>query len=247
MTMISYQLYGSRNWDLSETLGMLSRAGYKYVEGYRDLFTSEKDLPKALENAGISMPTLHFGLEQLEADPDAAFALCRSVGADTIYAPYLEEAERPVNRGGWLAFAERLQDAAKLTAAAGLKFGWHNHDFELVDLGEGETPLDLLAEAAPDVSLELDLGWVVRAGLDPLTLIEAYGARITAAHIKDVAFDGENTEEDGWSDVGFGQINWRPIHAALQEAGVIRYVIEHDNPSDHERFATRSLKTVKDL
>lgn len=245
--MISYQLYGSRNWELTETLNMLSKAGFQYVEGYRDLFSADADLSAVLDGAGLSMPTLHFGLNDLEADPVAAFALCASVGADTIYAPYLDEADRPQDKAGWIEFAERLQAAAKLVTAAGLSFGWHNHDFELIDLGEGVTPLDIIAKTAPDVSLELDLGWVVRAGLDPVSLIKSFGPRISAAHIKDVAPIGENADEDGWSDVGFGQIDWMAVHAALQEAGVQRYVIEHDNPSDHERFATRSLATVKTL
>lgn len=247
MTLISYQLYGSRNWALPETLKMLETAGYKYVEGYRDLFEGDVDLAEALTSAGLTMPTMHFGLEQLEADPDSAIALCRVVGADTIYGPYLAEADRPTDKAGWTAFAKRLQAAAQPLVAAGLKFGWHNHDFELVDLGNGETPLDVMLETAPELSLELDLGWVVRAGQDPLALIKAYGARISAAHIKDVAAEGENQNEDGWSDVGFGQIDWGAVHAALQAAGVTRYVIEHDNPSDHERFATRSLATVQSL
>jgi len=106
-------------------------------------------------------------------------------------------------------------------------------------------PLDLMMAAAPDLTLELDLGWVLRAGQDPVAWIEKYAGRIAAAHIKDIAPAGENADEDGWADVGHGVQNWAPIHAALQAAGVTHYVVEHDNPADHTRFASRSLAAVQ--
>lgn len=245
MTTISYQLYCSRNWPLTDTLAMLAEAGYAHVEGYRALFSDRPTLPDDLKAAGLTMPSMHYGVEDIEADTQGAIALSRAVGATAIYGPYLDEADRPTDRAGWELFAKRLAEAAKPLQDAGLTFGWHNHDFELVDLGGGETPLDVIVAAAPDLKLELDLGWVLRAGKDPVTMIKTYGSQIGAAHIKDVAPQGEKAEEDGWADVGTGVIDWPAVHAALQEAGVSHYVIEHDNPSDHHRFATTSLAAVQ--
>ena len=64
--------------------------------------------------------------------------------------------------------------------------------------------------------------------------------------MKDRAPEGENVDEDGWADVGYGVMDWTAI-AALTAAKVPRFVLEHDNPSDVERFARRSLATVKGL
>ncbi|SMR71045.1 Sugar phosphate isomerase/epimerase [Aliiroseovarius halocynthiae] len=245
MTAISYQLYGSRNWPLPDTLTMVKATGFSDVEGYGALFAQAPSLADDLAAAGLSMPTLHYGLDDLEADPQAAIDLARAVGAEAVFAPYLDADDRPTNRAGWEAFAQRLCAAGKPLQDAGLTFGWHNHDFELVDLGDGTTPLGIIAAASPDMKLELDLGWVVRAGLDPVDVIKTFGSQIHTAHIKDVAPAGDCTDEDGWADVGYGTTDWAAIHAALQAAGVTRYVVEHDNPNDHQRFASRSLATVK--
>ena len=53
--------------------------------------------------------------------------------------------------------------------------------------------------------------------------------------------------EDGWADVGQGVVDWKTIMAALKMAGCKNFVLEHDNPSDHTRFATRSAAFVKGL
>lgn len=245
MTQVSYQLYSSRNWPLIDTLTMLRDAGYTGVEGYAALFAQAVSLADDLKSHGLTMPSLHYALEDLEANPTAAIALSRAVGARAIFAPYLAEPDRPTDKPGWEAFAARLVAAGKPLQEAGLVFGWHNHDFELVDLGGGVTPLDIIAGASPDLKLELDLGWVVRAGQDPVALIQTYGSQIDTAHIKDIASQGTCTDEDGWADVGHGVMDWSAIHAALGHAGVTRYVIEHDNPNDHTRFATRSLAAVQ--
>ncbi|MEY4779914.1 MAG: hypothetical protein RLZZ607_1227, partial [Pseudomonadota bacterium] len=37
------------------------------------------------------------------------------------------------------------------------------------------------------------------------------------------------------------------IHAALKAAGCKHFVLEHDNPADHKRFASRSFATLNAL
>ncbi|WP_392341951.1 hypothetical protein [Phaeobacter sp. BS52] len=97
MTAISYQLYGSRNWPLADTLTMLAEAGYTDVEGYGALFAQVPTLAGDLRAAGLSMPTLHYGLDDLERDPQAAIAIGRAVGAEAIFAPMLQAPDRPVD------------------------------------------------------------------------------------------------------------------------------------------------------
>ena len=47
---------------------------------------------------------------------------------------------------------------------------------------------------------------------------------------------------DGWADVGHGTLDWKGLMAALRGKTPARYfVMEHDNPSDYERFARRSI------
>jgi sugar phosphate isomerase/epimerase len=245
MKHIAYQLYCSRNVPpLSDTLKMLSHAGYKAVEGYGGILAQPEALKADLDRNGLTMVSSHMGLDDIEADPARALATARLLGMEAVFAPFVMPDDRPTDADGWRAFGKRIAKAGKPFKDAGIKFGWHNHDFEFVALSTGEMPIDLIADADASLMLELDLGWVARAGLDPVAWIEKYAGRIAAVHVKDIAPAGECAEEDGWADVGQGVLDWAAIHTALQTAGVDHYVIEHDNPSDDARFAQRSLAAV---
>ncbi|TIT58128.1 MAG: sugar phosphate isomerase/epimerase, partial [Mesorhizobium sp.] len=75
---------------------------------------------------------------------------------------------------------------------------------------------------------------------------EKHGKRIVAVHVKDMAKPGEGLDEDGWSDVGHGTIDWADLIKVLRAKSAAKYfVMEQDNPNDIERFARRSIATVK--
>jgi len=242
---LSYQLYSSRNWPLPDTLKMLSGIGYTEVEAFGGLFDDVAGLKAACTENGLTISSCHMDLEKLETDIVGCIALGKDLGVKRIYGPYLDEEKRPTDRAGWKKLADRLADVKPIIETAGFVFGWHNHDFEFVDLGDGTTPMDILAQA--QIPFELDLGWVHVAGFDVIETIRKYGPLIRTAHIKDRAADGKNSDEDGWADVGTGVLDWAPIMAALKDAGVDHYVIEHDNPSDHERFARVSFDHITSL
>ena len=243
---IAYQLYCSRNFPpLADTLAMLAKAGYTEVEGYGGLYGDVPALAAMLSANGLTMTSGHFGMDMVEGDPAGTIATAKALGMKKVFVPYVVAGDRPTDAAGWAAFGARLARMGKPVRDAGFDFGWHNHDFELLDLGGGETPLDLIAAAGVD--LELDLGWVRVAGHDPVAWIGKYASQIKAVHMKDIARDGEAVDEDGWADVGHGIMDWAAIKVALDAAGVTHMVAEHDNPKDHTRFATRSLATLKAL
>ncbi|WP_342076700.1 sugar phosphate isomerase/epimerase [Yoonia sp. SS1-5] len=248
MLHISYQLYCSRNFPpIAETLKMLADTGFREVEGYNGLFDDLDGLKAALDATGLTMTSSHIGQNLIADDPAGMLATIKNLGIKKVFGPHLAADERPADAAGWAAFGTRLAEIGKPLQDAGITFGWHNHDFELVALPGGEYPLDLIMQGSDDLRLELDLGWVVRAGHDPVTWINKYQGRISAAHVKDVAPAGQCLDEDGWADVGHGTMDWAAIHAALQAAGCDHYVAEHDNPNNHTRFATRSLAAIKEF
>lgn len=248
MPRISYQLYCSRNFPpIGDTLRMLADTGFTEVEGYGGLLGDLEGLRAGLDATGLRMTSAHVGLDMVENDTAKTLATVTALGCEKVFVPHLVPDARPKDAAGWAAFGARLAAAGKPFRDAGLTFGWHNHDFELVATDTGELPLDLIAATSDDLMLELDLGWVHRAGHDPVERIKTYAGRIAAVHVKDIAPAGECTDEDGWADVGHGVMDWPAIHAALQSAGVDHYVIEHDNPSDHARFARRSLAAIQNF
>ncbi len=245
MTAISYQLYCSRNFPpLADTLSMLAAAGFKEVEGFGGLYGDAAGLRAMLDASGLRMPTGHFGLSQIEDQRAEMLKAATTLGMSAVIVPYVMPDDRPTDARGWAAFGQRLVEAGKPFQDAGFAFGWHNHDFEFAKTDSDLLPIELIADAGADMKIELDIGWVVRAGHDPVRWVNKLGSKIIAAHVKDIAPKGENADEDGWADVGHGTIDWKPIMAALDGVGCGRIVLEHDNPKDHKRFATRSLASA---
>ena len=244
MPQISYQLYSSRDWETEETFEMLSRLGIREVEGFGPYLENPDQTRAILDANGMTMPTAHFSLDFVEQETDRAIETAKTLGVETIVIPFLNPADRPTDLAGWQAFGARLAKVGKIVKDAGLGFAWHNHEFELVPV-DGAMPLDVIAAASDDIQIELDLAWVAVAGEDPVAWLNKLSGRVVAVHVKDVAPQGENTDEDGWADVGHGTMDWPSIKQAMDAAKVDRYIIEHDKPSDHDRMATRSLATVQ--
>ncbi|PZQ95655.1 MAG: xylose isomerase [Cereibacter sphaeroides] len=247
--MFSYQLYTSRNHPpLVETLKMAADIGFDGIEGYGGVYADDAqvaDLAANLSRFGLTMPTAHFGIDQLEKSPEKVLDIAKKLGIKRIYCPYIVPEDRPNDAAGWKAWGARLGKAAKPFRAAGYGFGWHNHDFEVTALPDGTFPQDAIFAGDPDLQWEIDVAWVTRGGADPVKWIEKYAPRITAAHIKDIAPKGQNLNEDGWADVGHGTIDWAPIWAALKKTPCDVFILEHDNPSEPARFARRSLETAR--
>lgn len=248
MTEFSYQLYSSRNFGpLPETLKMVAQAGYAQVEGYGGLYANPGDLGKLkadLDANGLTMPTGHFGFDMVRDSPDRVLEIARALGLQGVFVPAIGKEERNKDAAGWAAFGRALAEAGKPIRDAGLTFGWHNHDFEFVDLGGADKPMDLIL-AGNDLAWEVDVAWVVRGNQDPDEWIARYADRIVAAHVKDIAPAGEKTDEDGWADVGDGTMDWPALMAALRATPCATFVMEHDNPSDDARFAARSIAAAR--
>lgn len=247
MVPISYQLYSSRHFDLDETLAMLARQGFMSVEGYAALFDDVEGLQRRLDTHGLSMPTAHFSMELIEHEPDRCLEIASTLQIDTVILPFLAPEQRPADTEGWTALGRRISQIGKPLIDAGLQLGWHNHEFEFLEGLDGSFPIENLANSCPELGLELDLAWIFVAGEDPVAWIEKFAGRIVAVHVKDRAPVGQNMDEDGWADVGYGVMDWKSIAAALKAADVPRYILEHDNPNDPERFAQQSLATVNDF
>lgn len=243
----SFQLYSARNFKpWSDVLKLVSRLGYKEVEGFGGVYDDPKAFRADMDRNGLAMPSGHFSIDALESDFDGVRRIADALGVTLIVCPYLMPDKRPADTAGWKAFGERLAAVGDKAKKAGYGFAWHNHDFEFKALPDGSVPQKLILDTAPSIGLELDVAWVVRGGADPAKWIADYADRVLAVHVKDIAPAGQNANEDGWADVGHGTIAWKPLMAELRAKTPAKvYVMEHDNPSDLERFAKRSIEAVK--
>lgn len=246
---VSLQLYSMRDVpDQIALLGDLAAMGIARVEGYGGVYGDAAAYRAAMDANGITMPSGHMALADTEADFDATMAIIRTMGIARVYAPYLEEKDRPTTSAGYIDLARRLNAAGLRYAAQGISFGWHNHDFEFFALTDGSIPMEILLEHAPDIKWEADLAWIVRGNCDPLDYIARYGSRMTAIHVKDIAAAGTNTDEDGWADLGAGTLDWAAyLGACRAQSADLIYALEHDKPRDPVAYARRSAAAFNTL
>ena len=244
---ISFQLYSARDKAPIETqLEALAAIGYDAVEPYGANFLADaKGLRSKADALGLTIPTAHMPLAELDRDRSHAIDMAKTLGLETVVLPHVAPPERPTTTDGWKAFANRLGAHAGALKTAGLRLAWHNHDFEYGKLPDGSRPIDHLL-AVEGVLFEADLAWIVRAGADIAAEIARYSSKVAAFHIKDTAPAGV-TKDDGWTDVGAGIIDWVKLWPTIGKTGANLLIMENDKPSDWRSFAANSYKYVSGL
>ncbi|MFW5822819.1 MAG: sugar phosphate isomerase/epimerase family protein [Tangfeifania sp.] len=138
--------------------------------------------------------------------------------------------------------AERLNEVGALAKKHGLKFLWHNHDNEFIEMEKG-LPFDYLMENTdPEiVNCELDIYWVKKGDADPLGVLKKYDGRIPILHVKDMAPDGD------FICPGRGIIDFAPIFKEAKKQDIEHYIVERDNEPDGIGCLKSSAEYLKNL
>jgi sugar phosphate isomerase/epimerase len=230
---LALQLYTVRDQLASgrkAVLGAIRGYGYAAVEPY-DVLTDPEALRADLDEAGLAVCAVH--AKALGEDAGAFLDGAKTVGADTVIVPWAPP-ERFADADAVAELARELNEGAARAAGLGLRFGYHNHDFELAMVG-GRTGLEALADALdPAVLLEVDTYWAAVGGQDVPKLLGRLGDRVRYLHVK----DGPVTKDDPMTAVGGGRMPVAEILAACPSAEW--HVVELD------RCATDVLTAVRD-
>jgi sugar phosphate isomerase/epimerase len=243
--------------DVPGTLKALSNIGYNDVESAGFANLSATDFRKAIDDAGLRCPSAHLRLTADDPGPlfDDAHALGAHYAVSSVLVASSEQAPQPGvgQKEAAQPFVKNLSnltlDDFKRTAelanrigakakAAGLQYAYHNHKFEFKDQGHGQIGYDvLLSQTDPGlVKFELDCGWMVAAGHDPVEYFRKYPNRYRMIHVKDfVAASKPTTSLTGadrptGTELGRGHIDYAPIFAAAGPAGVEYFFSEQEPP-----------------
>ncbi|MHA6297135.1 sugar phosphate isomerase/epimerase family protein [Devosia sp. CAU 1758] len=246
---IAYQLYSSRNFPpLAAQLPVLKAMGYDAIEPWLPAYEADPALfRRQLDDAGLKCIGFHMPLAGLVGETQRYIEIAQTLGATYLIPPYVTAEEREPTVAYWRALGEKLARGAEAVAPHGLMVAWHNHDFEFVALDDGSRPIDhIFAAGGPSVKFEIDCGWVVRAGADPAAELKLFADRIVAIQTKDTAPPGTK-QDDGWTATGDGIIDWAALVPLFGKTAADHIVTEHDNPSDWQAFASRSINHLKAL
>lgn len=238
---VGIQLYTLRDETKNDFLGTIRKVadmGYQAVEFAGFFGVSAKELRAFLADCGLKAPSAHIGLhfqdlavmeEGLKKEIDYALEL----GLEYIVTPSSPFSPVPTEE----ELEQRilfLTRASELVQTAGLKYGYHNHDFEF-KLVNGETIMDqyLTRIPADKMIAEFDLGWVHKGGQRPVDYVKKYAGRVPLVHIKDFGAGRDDTE------VGNGDVDFKSVFAIAEEAGIEYYIVEQ------EKFASSPLESAK--
>ena len=238
-----YTLRGEMERDVEGTLARVGEIGYREVEFAGYFGRSPAQLREALRDAGLDAPAAHVEAKTVEADWARVLDEAVGVGHEFIVAAWID-GDRRTTLDDWKRWAERLGRAAEQAKAAGIRFAYHNHDYEFTPVS-GHVPYDLLLESTdPDlVAFEMDLFWLIRAGGDPLAYFERHPRRFPLVHVKDM--DASTAKR--MVDVGRGSIDFRRIFARAEQAGIRHYFVEHDEPVSPFESARISFEAMRRL
>jgi sugar phosphate isomerase/epimerase len=236
-----YTLRADMERDVAATLTRVAEIGYEEVEFAGYFGHSPSEIRGFLADAGLRAPSTHVALDVVDEAWPETLEAAAEVGHEYVVVPWIPESMR-ASLDDWRRIAERLTQAAAEAHAMGLRFAYHNHDFEFLEM-EGLTPLDVFLETADPalVQVELDLFWIVDAGGDPIDFIERWPGRIPLVHVKDRTADGQMTE------VGSGVIDWAEIFRHREQAGIRYYFVEHDSPGKPFQSVESSLHYLSRL
>lgn len=252
---IGIQLYTVRDAlqaDAPATLGKLRAIGYAQVETAGFGALSAGQFRRVLDDAGLACPSAHLSFDPANLGP--AFEDAHALGARYVVSGSLPPP--PPDRGPahgaahdakrTAELANRIGEAAR---RAGLQYAYHNHDAEFVTAADGSVPYDvLLRETDPQlVKFEIDCGWMIFAGRDPIAYFKKYPDRFPMIHVKDFlpvtgSRPGEVSGAGARSDAGAGKptmagaelgtgaVDYKPIFAAAAKAGLQHYFVEQEGP-----------------
>ena len=113
-----------------------------------------------------------------------------------------------------------------------MKFGYHNHTMEF-GKQDGVIPLDeMIRLTDPElVTFELDCGWVIVGGANPVDYLQRYPSRISMLHVKDfkhVDKPASAMEPPPAAELGKGTLDYRSVFEAAKKATIKHYFIEQE-------------------
>ena len=244
--LLGIQLYSVRadmKKDPLGTLGVLAEIGYKHVEhaNYVDrkfYGYSVTEFNKILNDLGMKMPSGHTVMRKEHWDEktkdftdawkytveDAA-----AMGQHLVISPSMESSIRK-DYDSLMRFLEVFNKCGELCAKSGMRFGYHNHDFEFSEMLKGEVLFDLIMNNTEPslVSQQLDIGNMYNGGALAIDILNKYTGRFESLHVKDEVLSKEGHQKFESTILGAGIIPVKKVIDLARDNGALHFIVEQE-------------------
>lgn len=224
---VGVQLYSVRKEMMADAIGTLKKLGQI---GYQEIESAQsekgnyyglepKEIRKVLKDQGM---TLRSGHTHIDKNWQKSIDEAAEAGQEYIICSVLPSPGQTV--GNYQKSADMFNQAGEQCKKSGIKFGYHNHESEY-DTVEGKVLYDVLLDNTnPElVHMEMDLGWVIAAGKDPLAYFSKYPGRFPLWHLKDMSLTEKKSVE-----FGKGGVDIIGLMKQAKQAGMKYYFIEQE-------------------
>lgn len=224
---IGVQLYTLRDdlqQDFEGTLVKVAALGYQEIE----LVSLHGQSPRAarmlFDRYGLRPIGYQYQSTELRNGWQQKLEVANELGLHYVICAYIPAQERQ-SLDDYKKLADGLNQAAEAAKRQGLKFAYHNHDFEFWKM-EGEVPYDLLlASTDPNlVQFEIDAYWIAKGGQDPIAYFDRAPNRFSLLHLKDM----DASPSRGITEVGRGILDFKRLLARAEQIGIKHYFAEQD-------------------
>jgi sugar phosphate isomerase/epimerase len=245
---LGIQLYSVRDdmkKDPAGTLSKLAAMGYKYVEhanyiDHKFYGYTPAEFKKLLDGLALKMPSGHtrmnaehwdaakkdFTDEWKKTVEDAAF-----MGQQYVISPWLDDSLRK-NYDDLVRYMEVFNKSGELCKKSGMKFGYHNHDFEFSVKLNDTTVFDIILKNTDPalVMQQLDIGNMYNAGAKALDMVNKYPGRFISMHVKDEIKSSGGEEHYESTILGKGILPVKEIiDLGRKSGGTSLFIIEQES------------------
>jgi sugar phosphate isomerase/epimerase len=246
--LMGLQLYCVRDEmkvDPLSTLKELAKIGYQHVEhaNYVDRkfygYTAV-EFKKILGDLGMTMPSGHtvFGPQHWdEAAKDFTDSWkytiedAATMGQQFVISPSLNEKLRDTY-DNTLRTMELFNKNGELCKKSGMKFGYHNHDFEFSEKLNDETLYDIILQHTdPELVMQqLDIGNLYNGGAKAIDIVQKYPGRFQSMHVKDEILSDGGRDKYESTILGAGVVNTKEvIDLGRKSGGTIHFIVEQES------------------
>ncbi len=246
---LGLQLYSVRQQlqqDFNGTLQTLGQLGYREVEAAGFYGKSAADFRAAMSKTGLQCVSSHSPYADL--GPRFAEILDYAEGVGVRYLICSSPGHKTPGATGkltledWRWNAEQFNRMGEACKKRQIQFGYHNHVAEFAAI-DGVVPyLELLHRTDPaNVTMEMDCGWVLVGGGNPVELMRGHPGRFSMLHVKDFKLLAAAEDGHASAELGLGVIDYMPIFAEAKHSQHIQHVFVEQEEFD--RPYQEALKT----
>lgn len=225
------QLYTLRKQinPLAPNLKLIHEIGYSSVELFPGVYNHPpKQLKSLIESFGLKAPSGHFDYETIGDKIDYA----KEAGLEYMICPMIPRSQWNT-LDGFKQAAEYLNKVAVKVQAAGMKLGYHAHNYEYRPI-QGSTGFAvLMKDFVPSIRFELDVYWATEAGQNVVQLMRQTRQRLALMHLKDRKPGATISYIPGpkaayFTEVGSGTIDWKVVLGEAHRLGIKWMFVEQD-------------------